>query len=295
MLRHTNSRLLILAGGTGANLSHTWFAVQNGTKFQAPMAGSRRGYPNADLLFSFIMAKILRRVSHRALEADVALEEQTEFRKLIHNAAWVDDAAFAVFAPASQLVQKTATLLAIIVGAMAEHGRKLSFGPGKTAILFEFHGAESALKTHQRQQNACWKTWIGHAMFRTLLLMLHMPTMSAGNSFQAKLLLPLINRKSMAAGLLWDMLWLMTFAVLVAGSIIPDQGWFITFIMDKHHVGSGTWESLSQWQRSRRNRWMTGIVNKVLLCINKGLFSLKWTKHGPSAATLNEFQRYSAK
>eukprot|EP00435_Cladocopium_sp_Y103_P075263 s194_g55.t1 len=145
--RATGSRLL--AAGTGANLAHTWFAVQNGNALQAPATGSRPGDPNADLLFTFIMSKIIGQIRHRASEAGISLDVETEFGPVVNYAAWVDDVAFAVFADAVDVVSKTAHLLSIIVDTMTEHAMRLSFGPGKTAILFEFHGKD-AVKERQR-------------------------------------------------------------------------------------------------------------------------------------------------
>ena len=142
--RSTESDLM--AEGIGANLSHTWFAIQGGSAVQAPATGSRPGDPNADLLFSFIMSKILASIRQRARQADIPLEASGDFGDMIHYAAWVDDVAFAVFSEATLLLDKTTALLAIITDVMTEHGLKLSFGPGKTAVLMDFYG------THARTQ-----------------------------------------------------------------------------------------------------------------------------------------------
>eukprot|EP00435_Cladocopium_sp_Y103_P035890 s2365_g9.t1 len=117
-----------LAGSTSASLSHTWFAVQHGDSLQAPATGSRPGDPNADLLFSF---------------------EQTAFGPIAFHAAWVDDVAFAVFGSAEEILGKTASLMAIIIDVATEHAMRLSFGPGKTAILVEYHG-KHAVKARQQ-------------------------------------------------------------------------------------------------------------------------------------------------
>ena len=138
VFEHTRSSLL--AGSAGANLRHTWFAVENGNALQAPATGSRPGDPNADLLYSFIMSKILRCIRSRAEDAGIALEEDTPYGPVVNHAAWVDDAVFAIFSSAESLISKTATLLSIIIDVATEHGMQLSFGPGKTSVLFEFHG-----------------------------------------------------------------------------------------------------------------------------------------------------------
>eukprot|EP00435_Cladocopium_sp_Y103_P018773 s3046_g4.t1 len=140
----------LLANGVAANLSHTWFAVQNGDHLQAPATGSRPGDPNADLLFTFVMAKILKKIRCRANAAGISLEQPTQHGSIMNYAAWVDDVAFAVFGHAETIIDQTAALLGIIADTMTEHAMKLSLGPGKTAVLLEFHGPKA---TTERQKS----------------------------------------------------------------------------------------------------------------------------------------------
>ena len=90
----TGSRLL--SDGTAATLSHTWFVVPQGTQVMAPTTGSRPGDPNADVLFSFIMAKLLKEIRHRASLEDLDLTEETEMGLVSSHLSWVDDLTFAV-------------------------------------------------------------------------------------------------------------------------------------------------------------------------------------------------------
>ena len=115
----TGSRLL--SDGTAATLSHTWFVVPQGTQVMAPTTGPRPGDPNADVLFSFIMAKLLKEIRHRASQEDLDLTEETEMGLVSRHLSWVDDLTFAVTSDAKSLTGKVAHLLSLIVDVATAH------------------------------------------------------------------------------------------------------------------------------------------------------------------------------
>ena len=112
-------------------LSHTWFGVQDAASLQAPMTGSRPGDPNADVLFTFVLAKVLRVIGSRAQERGIMLSRSTPSGEVSNVVTWVDDIALAVQTDAESLMSTVLELLGIAQDAMLEHGFELSYGVGK--------------------------------------------------------------------------------------------------------------------------------------------------------------------
>lgn len=137
----------IIAGHVASSLSHTWFLVPNGQHVCAPKTGSRPGDPCADILFGFVMSQILATVQERATLAGIALQvDVAEGLVTTNYVTWVDDIAFAVTEESRNVVKATITLFSIILDVMTEHGLTLSYGKGKTAAMFSFHGPHSVLE-----------------------------------------------------------------------------------------------------------------------------------------------------
>ena len=133
----------LISGHMAAMLSHTWFVVQDGRTIQSPMTGSRPGDPNADVLFTYVLAKILKVISHRAESSGIPLVHASDHGPISDMVTWVDDIAIAAYGEAEEITAKVSTLLSIVQDAMLEHGLELSYGAGKTAVMFSFHGPKS--------------------------------------------------------------------------------------------------------------------------------------------------------
>ena len=146
--RATQSTLM--ADSTQALLQHTWFAIPDGCAIQAPATGSRPGDPSADVLFSFVMSRVLGQIQERACQAGMPLHYQDDItgRWLTRCVTWVDDLAVSVCASADKVVDKAVHMLSIIQDTMLEHGMILTCGVGKTAVMVAFHG-EGATKARQ--------------------------------------------------------------------------------------------------------------------------------------------------
>ena len=139
--RATNSP--ILADYVGANLASTWFTVPNSDGISAPKTGSRPGDPCADLLFGFIMTQILDTIHQRAGEAGIHLQTKSPAGDSTFCVTWVDDVALAVMEEADQLVAATSQLVSIVMDVTIEHGMRMSYGQGKTAVILEFRGKKA--------------------------------------------------------------------------------------------------------------------------------------------------------
>ena len=126
-----------------ATLKSTWFAIENGQQIQAPTTGSRPGDPLADVLYGLVMSEFLSVVHNRLEAADVwRFTPGQDFAQPV-NLTWVDDTAFAIYAPSDSITSLTLEALACIIDTATEFGLSLSYGPGKTAVVTSFHGRGS--------------------------------------------------------------------------------------------------------------------------------------------------------
>ena len=141
----------VVAKNMAALLGHTWFIVPESKSIQAPMTGSRPGDPNADVLFSLVLTKVLRDIEQKALDQGLELSHETVAGDVSDVIAWVDDIAFSITGEAHGLVDKTLQMLTIVQDTMLEHGLSLSYGVGKTAVMFSFHG-KGAINARQETE-----------------------------------------------------------------------------------------------------------------------------------------------
>ena len=140
----------ILAKNTQAMLSHTWFIIPDGKAIQAPLTGSRPGDPNADLLFSFVMTRILKQLNAKAAAHGMPLYSQDgDGLHSMRCVTSVDDIAISVVDTPENVVAQATTMLSLVREVMVEHGMRLSFGVGKTAVVAAFHG-RGATKARQK-------------------------------------------------------------------------------------------------------------------------------------------------
>eukprot|EP00435_Cladocopium_sp_Y103_P042136 s1102_g11.t1 len=146
----------ILAQSTAATLGHTWFCVPDAATIMSPMTGSRPGDPNADLLFSFVLSKVLKEILQKASQQGIPLIRQTASGEVADIVTWVDDLAISVTASPVELIGKVTTVLHVVQDVMYEHGLALSFGAGKTAVMLAYHGkgaqkAKQHMEQHYKQ------------------------------------------------------------------------------------------------------------------------------------------------
>ena len=116
------------------------------------MTGSRPGDPSADVLFSLVLTKVLKLIKDRAGEQGIQLHHKATAGDVSDVVTWVDDIAFSLTGEAQQLVSKTMKLLAIVQDTMLEHGLALSYGVGKTAVMFSFHGPGATAARQETEQ-----------------------------------------------------------------------------------------------------------------------------------------------
>ena len=139
----------MVAANVGASLANTWFAVPSGQGVSAPQTGSRPGDPNADVLFSLVMSDMLRQIRIRAEKANIPIQQESADGQLSNCVTWVDDLALAIFADAELLVRDTQTLMSIVMDVTIEHGMRMSYGQGKTAVILEFRGNNASGVRHE--------------------------------------------------------------------------------------------------------------------------------------------------
>lgn len=142
----------ITAGTMSAMMGQTWYVIPESKTIQAPMTGSRPGDPCADVLFSLVLTKVLKLIDERASGQGIQLKHRTAAGEVSDVVTWVDDIAFSITDEAHQLVPRTLQLLAIVQDTMLEHGLALSYGVGKTAVMFSFHGQGATAARQETEQ-----------------------------------------------------------------------------------------------------------------------------------------------
>ena len=146
----TNSSV---AQKTVANiLNFSWFALPDGQTTQMPKTGSKPGDPIADLLFGMLMSKILDEVQQRFVDEGIVAIPDNADNPEACTATWVDDVACAITAPAEVLISKTQRAVSLILDVLTEHGLRLTFGVGKTAVLPSFHGPKAVASRQDCEQ-----------------------------------------------------------------------------------------------------------------------------------------------
>ena len=142
----------IAADVAKASLANTWFCVPDGSHLKAPLTGSRPGDPCADTLFSVLMAVILGEINDRLCSQQVYVTMPHQDITISQNVTWVDDSAFLIQCPAEELHAKITAVMSTILDVMTEHGLALSFGPGKTAVIADFHGPKAQASRSKFEQ-----------------------------------------------------------------------------------------------------------------------------------------------
>ena len=122
-----------------ATLAHTWFCLPQGNALFAPQTGSRPGDPLADLMFAYIVSRMVDQVNFNLGDQHV-VETQSGPLVLAPSVTWVDDMTFAIQSNADSLVAKTMMVMSEIISVFMLHGFQLSYGSGKTAIILDFKG-----------------------------------------------------------------------------------------------------------------------------------------------------------
>ena len=120
------------------------------TQVLAPGTGSRQGDRNADVLFSFVLAKLLQEIRQRAADEGLVLTEDTAFGPVRRHLSWLDDPTFAVTSDAKHLIQKVTRLFSLTIDVATTHALQLSLEPGKTAVIMGVSGQQS---TERKTEN----------------------------------------------------------------------------------------------------------------------------------------------
>ena len=129
-------------------LQQTWFAIPGGDSLFAPSTGSRPGDPLADWMFSLLVARMLEQINSK-LETEEHFQDNLT---LANNTTWVDDMVFMIEGEASTIVDKATVVVAEVLQICTEHGFRLSYGQGKTALMVDFRGAHSRKHRQQFEQ-----------------------------------------------------------------------------------------------------------------------------------------------
>ena len=110
-----------------------WTRIKNSDTCIVPETGTRPGDPGADVLFSFVIKKVLDGI-HTTLQAKGHSDHES------NGLAWVDDLAFMVESDAKNIESKVQQTLTAIYNESMQRALKPSLQPGKTDILMRHVG-----------------------------------------------------------------------------------------------------------------------------------------------------------
>ena len=133
---------------------HSWFTTKyaDGHKLCHTRAGSRPGESLADVVYAFVLHKVLLRVRRQVEEAGFAVEvpfsgdktltaEHADAHVSLDGPVWADDATFLCSDPApDRMVAKVKSMMACILDACRSHGMAPNLKRGKTGITLCIRG-----------------------------------------------------------------------------------------------------------------------------------------------------------
>ena len=129
-----------------ATISHSWFQVPGSAGVCVPQTGTRPGDPLADLLFAFAMSRILEETYAELFRVDcLNLHEDAPM-----GTTWADDTCVFLSGEATTIDARSATAFSIIHAVLQRHGMTPTYGQGKTAVLINYRGRQSA-RHHKRR------------------------------------------------------------------------------------------------------------------------------------------------
>ncbi|CAE7763408.1 unnamed protein product [Symbiodinium sp. CCMP2456] len=134
---------------------NSWFTTRYGGPKQvvATYAGSRPGESWADLVFAFVLGRILARITELAsgeglltelgvtVEGGPFVEVPGGDRLEAQDSTWADDASFPLADGSPEvLMAKTSRLCSLVLDYCSRHGMRPNLKPGKTALLIALRG-----------------------------------------------------------------------------------------------------------------------------------------------------------
>ncbi|CAE7681671.1 unnamed protein product, partial [Symbiodinium necroappetens] len=145
-------------------LHRSWFVTRHGSDAQinSTHAGSRPGESWADVVFSFVLSKILTQIMEHATAENLLTELSVDVEGGIYTTApdmekvqaqdctWADDCAFPLSdSGPNRLVCKTSRLGSIVLDYCQRHGMTPNLKPKKTAFILAIRG-QGSQKTKRR-------------------------------------------------------------------------------------------------------------------------------------------------
>ena len=124
-----------------STFTRSWAHVPGSQRILHTSTGTRPGDPTADLLFSFIMRRMLTKVQE---QLDQTLPSDMKYQ--IYT--WVDDIGIALRGPNHRLYQDTTRTLSILHDTATIFGMKPNLQRGKTEVMMRHHGYGKV--NHQR-------------------------------------------------------------------------------------------------------------------------------------------------
>ena len=122
-----------------------WTRIKHSDTCIIPQTGTRPGDPSADVLFSFVIKRLLDGIENALLTSGHSTQEA-------QGLAWVDDLAFMIEDSAPRIEGKVKKTLSAIFDESMQRALKPSLQPGKTDILLHYAGQGTQHYKRQKEE-----------------------------------------------------------------------------------------------------------------------------------------------
>ncbi len=131
---------------------NTWFSVQGIQPIAQTERGSKPGDPFGDVVFNFLMARIVRGISADLEQAGIGFKFDVPVDVLgippctesAPDVSYVDDLALKILPPSPQAaLPQLAVAIGIVVDGFGSHGIRVNLKPNKTEAIVSYNGKGS--------------------------------------------------------------------------------------------------------------------------------------------------------
>ena len=129
--------------------THTWFSQEHIPNVVKINMGSSAGMPLADVIYSMAMSRVINKLDMALRAKGICMSCNINNQNVdFPIASFHDDLVVSIIAQAKDLVSMSTKAAETVFLVFSAHGMKVNFSPGKTEVLYTFHG-EGAIKAKQ--------------------------------------------------------------------------------------------------------------------------------------------------
>ena len=124
----------------------SWARIRNASTVLVPQTGTRPGDPCADLMFCFVVRRVIQKIQAR-------MEQEQMSQQMKGLLAWVDDLVLTIHGTAEEVDAILPMVLTVMHDECMKLGLKPSLAQGKTEILIGYRGKDAPKHKRNREQD----------------------------------------------------------------------------------------------------------------------------------------------